>query len=302
MAPEFEEIDRKVGWLIINKFTYRIMRALGRRSQPKIDTEGVTISEEQSIGIGTFVVKPKQRASTGALLLIHGGGFVISSAHDLLPQAVSLARKLGVTVVCPGYRLAPDAPFPAGLDDCHAAWNWLLEHADGLGVDTNKIVLGGWSAGAGIAACLAQRLLDEGATQPIAQLLVYPMLDDRTATRRDLDKPRHRVWSNRNNLFGWSSYLGHPAGRPPAGQPGAAYSVAARRADLSGLPPAWVGVGTCDLFLDEDRTYAERLSEAGVETTYVEVAGAIHGFDLAGTELGAAFNASQLAFIQRFTD
>lgn len=295
MAPELEQIDRKVGWLIINRFTYKLMRVLGRLGQPKVDTSGVTITQVDGTGPGTYVVLPDERAGSGAVLLIHGGGLVIGSTADVRPQAVNLCRRLGVPVICSGYRLAPESPFPAGLDDCHSAWQWLLDHAGEMAIDTAKIVIGGYSAGAGLAACLAQKLRDEGGRQPAAQLLVYPMLDDRTAARRELDKPRHRVWSNRNNLFGWSSYLGHQPG-----QDSAQYAVAARQDDLSGLPPAWIGIGTCDLFLDEGRIYAQRLTEAGVATEYVEAKGALHAFDMGGTEMGKTFVNMQLEFVQKF--
>ncbi|NNF64073.1 MAG: alpha/beta hydrolase fold domain-containing protein, partial [Acidimicrobiia bacterium] len=129
-----------------------------------------------------------------AVLMIHGGGYVLGTNKDILMKAVGLARESGVPVFCPGYRLGPEDPLPAGLDDCHQAWTWLLQNASNHGVDPTKIVIGGYSAGGGLAAALAQRIHDDGGTQPAAQLLVYPMLDDATANRRELDKPRHRVW------------------------------------------------------------------------------------------------------------
>jgi acetyl esterase/lipase len=121
------------------------------------------------------------------------------------------------------------------------------------------------------------------------------MLDDRTAHQQRLDTPRHRVWSNRNNRFAWNAYLGAHARAE-----GLSYAVAARRADLSQLPPAWLGVGTCDLFLDEVRDYRTRLEAAGVEITYEEVAGAIHGFDMDDNPLGHRFTQTQLEFVRRF--
>ncbi|MFZ9396823.1 MAG: alpha/beta hydrolase [Erythrobacter sp.] len=293
--PELAEFDRQIGGLVTNRFTYRFVRALGRFMRPKVDMASFRLAEVPMPRTNTFVVEPAGAKGTGALFLIHGGGYVIGSTWDVLPKAASFANELGATVVCPSYRLAPQAPFPAALDDCHAAWHALLANAARLGIDPARIVIGGYSAGAGLAACLAQRLRDEGGGQPAAQLLVYPMADDRTATRRELDTPRHRVWSNRNNLFGWSSYLGHGPG-----QPCPPYAVAARCADLAGLPPTWLGVGTADLFLDEDRAYAKRLVDAGVETTYAEVDGAIHAFDMTETSLAKAFVASQVEFLRRY--
>jgi len=171
----------------------------------------------------------------------------------------------------------------------------VLDNAERYGVDPNKIVIGGYSAGGGMAASLAQRIYDAGGIQPAAQLLVYPMLDDDTAANRSLDKPRHRLWSNANNLYGWSSYLGHAPG-----QPSAQYAVAARREDLSGLPPAFIAIGTPDLFLDESREYRQRLLDAGVDVTYVEIDGAMHGFDGEDTPLTKSFREAAAAFMRRF--
>ncbi|MBX2800731.1 MAG: alpha/beta hydrolase [Myxococcales bacterium] len=295
VAPELAALDRQLGGIVVNGWTYRVLRLLTSFLLPKADTHGTTITTEPSAGQGMQIVRPDTVTASGAVLLIHGGGFVVGSNREVAGPAAFLARECGVPVFCPAYRLAPQHPFPAGLDDCHAAWRWLQDQAETLDIDPSKIVIGGISAGGGHAAALAQRLHDEGGTQPAAQLLVYPMLDDRTAARRDLDKPRHRVWSNGNNLFGWTSYLGHAPGEPSP-----PYAVPARREDMAGLPPAWIGVGTPDLFLDEDREYARRLTEAGVDVTFVEVDGGLHGFDMAPSSLAAAFDASKATFCRRF--
>jgi acetyl esterase/lipase len=162
------------------------------------------------------------------------------------------------------YRLAPDFPFPAPLDDCHAGLKWLAAQPD---IDSTKIAIGGASAGAGLAAALAIRARDHGPINPILQVLAYPMIDDRSATGDN----RHRLWDAKSNRFGWQSYLGEsdPAVVAPAHNP-----------DLAGLAPAWIGVGTLDLFFDEDKAYAERLEAAGVACEFLTVPGAFHGFDL----------------------
>jgi acetyl esterase/lipase len=296
VAEELAPLDRKIGWLAVNRFTYPFLRLLAGLSRSEIDLPDVDIETSGLLGEGTILVSPKTRTGAGALILIHGGGYVMGSPLDVVPKAAFFASHLGVPIICPKYRLSPKARFPAALDDCHHAWSALLASAKQLSIDPGKIVVAGYSAGAGLAANLVHRLCDERATQPAAQMLVYPMLDDRTAAGRELDRPRHRVWSNRNNRFGWEAYLGHPVGEDCE-----RYSVAARRNDLTGLPPTWIGVGTCDLFLDENREFAQRLANAKVDTTYVEVPGAIHGFDMAGTELGRAFSDSQANFVNRFT-
>lgn len=295
IAEELGPLNKAAGWLVINWFTYRFMRALGRRNRPEFNRTGVVITDRPDLGPGTILVTPQARQSASALMLIHGGGFVIGAPENVLPKAAHFARALGITVICPGYRLAPEARFPAAHNDCHNVWTNLVKNADELSIDPNAIVVGGYSAGSGLAANLVHRLRDEGCTQPAAQLLIYPMLDDRTALRTEIDKPRHRVWSNRNNRFAWTRFLGHDLG-----QDGAHYAIAARREDLSGLPPTWLGVGNCDLFLDENREYFQKLSDAGNDCTYVEVDGGIHGFDMSGTDLAKTFTASQVDFLRRF--
>ena len=182
-------------------------------------------------------------------------------------------------VVSTEYRLAPEHPFPTPLDDVHAAYRWLLAEAEALGVEHRRIAVAGESAGGGLTAGLCQRLHDAGEIAPVFQLLIYPMLDDRTALQ---PAPAYRGqlnWNAPSNRHGWTAYLG----RPPRADDAPAYAAPARRPDLAGLPSAWIGVGTLDLFLDEDIAYARRLREAGVACDLVEVEGAFHGFDLFST-------------------
>jgi acetyl esterase/lipase len=240
-----------------------------------VPRSGVEVEDRTEAGVRLRVYRPQAAASGGALLWLHGGGLIAGRPAMDDAKCIAWVRELGLVVVSPDYRLAPEHPFPAALDDAHAAWTWLLGGGSDGEVDPTRVVVGGASAGGGLAACLAQRLRDEGGRRPAAQLLVYPMLDDRTAARRDLDAAMHLVWPNRSNRAGWSAYLG----REPGAAEAPAYAVAARAADLRGLPPAWIGVGTLDLFLDEDRAYAARLAAAGVATELHEVPGAPHGFD-----------------------
>ncbi|OBS02685.1 alpha/beta hydrolase [Mycobacterium gordonae] len=208
---------------------------------------------------------------TAALVWMHGGGYVFGSAKQDDALCLRFSKALGITVASVDYRLAPEHPYPAPLEDCYAALTWLA----GLpAVDPDRVAIGGASAGGGLAAALALLARDRGDVEPVFQLLVYPMLDDRSSsTPAD---PNHRLWDPRSNQFGWTSYLG---GADPA------VAVPARRADLSGLPPAWIGVGTHDLFHDEDIEYARRLVEAGVPCQVERIPGAFHGFDLIAAKL-----------------
>lgn len=216
-----------------------------------------------------------QTDASAALLWIHGGGLVLGSPEQDDRTSIAFARDLGITVAAVRYRLAPDYPAPAALHDAYAAYQALLSHAQQLRIDSQRIALAGASAGGGIAAALALLIHDRGGVQPVFQLLIYPMLDDRTVVRRGHDTSAVRVWTPGSNRFGWRSYLG----TEPGSEGISPYAAPARRSDLSGLPPAWIGVGTLDLFYDEDADYARRMSEAGVRCELYSVPGAFHGFD-----------------------
>ncbi|WP_433016313.1 alpha/beta hydrolase [Kribbella sp. CA-294648] len=210
-------------------------------------------------------------AARPALLWIHGGGMVLGAAAQDSRFCRRIAEQLDIVVVSVEYRLAPEHPFPTPLEDCYTALRWLAKQP---GIDPALIAIGGASAGAGLAAALALLAKERGEIQPVLQLLSYPMLDDRTTTRSDIDGRRQRLWSQHSNRFGWRAYLGSvPNGSvSPLAAP-------ARYDDLSGLPPAWIGVGTNDLFHDEDIAYARRLQEAGVACALHVVPGAYHAFD-----------------------
>jgi len=211
-----------------------------------------------------------------AILHMHGGGFVMLDARSSIHNLQDLAVALDCVIVTVDYRLAPETRFPGALNDNYAALLWLYKNADELGVDRMRIAVMGDSAGGGHAAMLAIAARDRGEVPLIFQALIYPMLDDRTGSSRRA--PPHVgmvVWSAEDNEFGWTSLLGVPAGSGsvPHG------SVPARESELSGLPPTFIGVGSIDLFADENVEYARRLMGAGVVTELHVVPGAFHGFD-----------------------
>lgn len=236
------------------------------------------------------------RAPVPALLWIHGGGLILGTPEQDDVSNLTLSRELGIAVFSAAYRLAPDHPAPAALDDLVAGFRELVARADEFGIDPGRIAIGGASAGGGLAAALAQRLLDEGGPQPVFQLLVYPMLDDRTALRDDVDARHMRMWSPASNRFAWSAYLGTDASATGI----RSAVVPARREDLSGLPPAWIGVGTLDLFHDEDLEYARRLRAAGVPCDLTVAPGAFHGFDAVFWKAGVsrAFHAEWMRVLR----
>jgi acetyl esterase/lipase len=176
------------------------------------------------------------------VLWIHGGGYVAGSAAVGDRVFRTMAEKVDALVVSVEYRLAPEHPYPAALDDCYAALQWLVARED---VDSQRIVVAGVSAGAGLAAALTLRRVDSRLVQLAGQARICPMLDDRTVRRTTLTGARG--WTPEDNAFGWRSYLGSEPGIEGV----SAYAAPARRENLSGLPPTWVTVGTADLFHDE---------------------------------------------------
>ena len=211
------------------------------------------------------------------LLHMHGGGYVMGMAAQFGPVLQTIAQNCGCVVVSVDYRLAPETHFPGSLEDNYAALRWLYKNSDELGVDRKRIAIGGESAGGSHAALLAIAARDRHEIPILFQLLIYPALDDRTgSTRQPPPSIGQFVWNAGSNRFAWTAFLGVPAGSAvvPAG------AVPARVENLAGLPPAFIGVGALDLFVDEDVEYARRLIDAGVPTELLVVPGAFHGFDV----------------------
>jgi acetyl esterase/lipase len=207
-------------------------------------------------------------AGAGALLWMHGGGMVLLSADGDDFLCATRAAAHGCVVVSVDYRLAPETPAPGPVDDCYAGLVWLAGHADELGVAADRIMIGGASAGAGLAAGTALRARDSDGPTLAGQLLVYPMLDHRNETPSSHAIQDLRVWNRSANLDAWNAYLG--GGEPTA------YSSPAVAEDLSGLPPAYINVGTFDMFHDEDVAYATALNRAGVACELHVYPGAFH--------------------------
>jgi acetyl esterase/lipase len=240
---------------------------------------GVTVTRRQVDGAqGVVPVRVTTPAggdfNRSAVLWIHGGGTVIGSPQFESPTTGHLARELNAVVVSPDYRLAPEHPFPAPLDDCMATLWWLRNNADELGIDADRIAVGGASAGGGLAAAVAQRSHDEGLVLR-AQVIIYGMLDDRTALAKDHAERGQFVVTPSGCRFAWTAYLG----REPRMSEAPSYAAPSRRTDLAGLPPAWIGVGDLDLLCPENIAYAERLKASGVPCELVTVPGMYHGAD-----------------------
>lgn len=242
-----------------------------------VATEDLRVpSAEAGIEVPIRIYRPSGAAGPlPAIVWMHPGGFVIGSIEMDDLMAAQLAKDVGCAVVSVAYRLAPEHPYPAALEDCRGVLAWAGTNAAEQGLDAARIAIGGSSGGAGIAAGLALKARDEGGIQPCFQLLIYPCINDRNIEQVSDSVPENLFWSRESTLIGWNAYL---AGRQ--GQPGVeAYAAPYRAEDLTGLPPAYIAVGSLDMFCGDCLDYASRLIEAGVDSEVHVYAGAFHAFD-----------------------
>ena len=232
-----------------------------------------------------------------ALYWIHGGGMIMGNVEMNDPYCANIADKLNVLVASVEYRLAPEHPFPAPLEDCYAGLAWLWRSREEFGLDPDRIAIGGASAGGGLAAGVSLAARDRGEIPLCYQLLVYPMLDDRNETRSSHAVTDQRTWNRESNHHGWNAYLSGNAG----GEDVSPYAAPARATDLAGLPPAYINVGDLDLFVDEDVAYARAMADAGVPVELHIYPGAYHGSNGAApkAELSRRWAADELAALGR---
>lgn len=243
---------------------------------------GVSIEDRSVPGpaeageVAVRIYRPDATGALPALLWIHGGGYVVGSVEQDDMQMRLMARATQCAIVSVEYRLAPEHPFPAPLEDCYAALKWISANAQELNFDRSRIAIGGASAGGGIAAGLALLARDRKEVPICFQLLIYPMIDDRNIAPASAENPDTLMWTRENNLLGWKAYLG----RAPGAADTSMYAAAARAADVNGLPPTYIVVGELDLFLLENIDYARRLLQAAIPTELHVYPGAFHGFDV----------------------
>ncbi|MGC0418145.1 alpha/beta hydrolase [Embleya sp. AB8] len=210
------------------------------------------------------------------LYYMHGGAMVMGNAWSVLPRMLrEWALPLELAIVSVEYRLAPQARYPGPLEDCYAGVVWVTEHAAELGIDADRIVIGGKSAGGGLAAALALLTRDRGGPVPLGQLLLCPMLDDRDRTFSGRQMSGRGIWDLTSNATAWQALLGDRYGDPDLPP----YAAPARATDLSGLPPAYLDVGSAEMFRDEDMAYANAIWQAGGRAELHVWPGAYHGFD-----------------------
>ncbi len=208
-----------------------------------------------------------------AMFWIHGGGYVLGAPEQDDLRFDRWCQRFDMVGVAVQYRLAPEHPYPAPIEDCYAGLKWVKANGAELGIDTNRVGIGGPSGGGGLAAALGLVVRDRAEFDIDYQLLIYPMIDDRrTSVTANWAVP---VWNPASNEFGWRSYLGELFGTEDVPY----HAAPARATDLSGLPPTYIMTGSLDGFCDEDVAYAQRLNQCGVNVEFHLYPGAPHGFE-----------------------
>ena len=233
-------------------------------------------AEKIRIGrVPALVVKPKKPVrNPPGVLWIHGGGYITGMKEMVyMGRAMDLVRTYGAVVVSPGYRLALQKPYPAALDDCYETLHYMKENAEALGFRKDQIMVGGESAGGGLAAAVCIKARDDGKVNVAFQMPLYPMISNMDT---ESSKDNHgKVWNTRRNHLGWKLYL-----REDAKKFVSPYAAAAQETDYSNLPPCYTFVGDGEPFYCETLEYVNQLKKAGVTATVDVYHTDIHGFDM----------------------
>ncbi|WP_392674870.1 alpha/beta hydrolase [Streptomyces sp. LN785] len=253
--------------------TVRDLRADGRFEVDELRVPGTQDGQDVTL------VRARPAGVSGPLPLLyymHGGGMITGNAWSVLPRLLrELALPLGLAVISVEYRLAPQAQYPGPVEDCYTGLVRVALDAAGLGIDAERIIVGGKSAGGGLAAALALLTRDRGGPAPIGQMLLCPMLDDRNNTFSSHQMAGIDTWDRTSNATAWQALLGDRYGAadlPP-------YAAPSRAGDLSELPPAYIEVGSAETLRDEGVAFADAIWRAGGQAELHVWPGAFHGFD-----------------------
>ncbi|MEV0620320.1 alpha/beta hydrolase [Nonomuraea sp. NPDC050404] len=267
------------------------MMAAMPEPETRVTVENRTVpGPEGQPDIRLRIYQPEERGEgRPALYWIHGGGMIYGAPEMDDAMMIGYAERLGLVGVSVDYRLAPEHPHPAPVEDCYAGLAWTAKNAAELGIEPGRLMVGGASAGGGLAAATALLARDRGGPELAFQLLICPMLDDRNITPSSHEFTEAVVWNRKANLFGWTALLGDRAGAddvPP-------YAAPARATDLAGLPATFVDVGELEVFRDECVDYVQRLVGAGVSTEFHLYPGAFHGSDMMVPDAALSVRARQ---------
>ncbi|MCW2540698.1 MAG: Acetyl esterase/lipase [Frankiales bacterium] len=215
-------------------------------------------------------------ASDAGIYYVHGGGMVGGDNRTAIDVVLDWVEAFGVTVISVGYRLAPEHPYPAPVQDCYAGLEWVAGNAAELGVNAERIIISGGSAGGGLAAAVALMARDRNGPTLLGQVLICPMLDDRNETPSSHELDDEGVWDRTSNVTGWTAFLGDQHGALDVSP----YAAPARSTSLAGLPPTFIDVGSVETFRDEDIDYAVRIWREGGDCELHVWPGGFHGFDM----------------------
>ncbi len=248
-----------------------------KKSDNVITTSRMIEGPETKLLVKIYEPRNKAAAKLPAIFWIHGGGYVLGHPDGDDSLCECFVEKINCAVFSVDYRLAPEHPYPAAIEDCYAALKWVVDNADEFNVDISKIAIAGASAGGGLTAALALMVRDRGEIKVAFQAPLYPMIDDRNETPSSYEineKNLPTAWNREANVVAWNMYLGkYASGEVPI------YAAPARATDLSGLPPAYTFIGQLDPFRDETIEYVARLAQAGVPVEFHLYPGCFHGFD-----------------------
>jgi acetyl esterase len=268
-----------VDWIAANgammqqpaEYTPEYLAAARMPSCPFPTREMAKVTDER-VGNVPIRIYEHEAPSDGLVVYFHGGAFCVGSIGLMENIATELAHSAHATVVSVEYRLAPENPYPAGLDDCEAVTRWALENAPTFGVPPNSVVLSGESAGGNLAAAVCLRLQGDDGPKPAGQLLIYPGLAPASASFPSRTEFSGPMMESDALASVWAMYCG------TQDLDDVPFAAPLQSDDLSGLPAALVVLGGCDVLRDEGRLYAKRLSQAGVDVEEVCYAGQPHGF------------------------
>ncbi|MFE3151839.1 alpha/beta hydrolase [Streptomyces sp. NPDC059218] len=258
----------------------------------------ITVRGHEGVELAASVIACADHTGTGpGIYHVHGGGMIAGERMVGVSQIVPWIVEHDAVAVTVEYRLAPEFPDPIPVEDCYAGLLWTAEHAAELGIDPDRLMIAGASAGGGLAAGAALLARDRKGPDLIGQVLICPMLDDRDQTVSTLQYDDAGMWLRESNRTGWNALLGDRRGTDDV----SAYSAPARATDLSGLPPAFIDCGSAELFRDEDVAYATALWAAGVQAELHVWPGGFHGFDMVAphTALAQAATASRNEWVAR---
>lgn len=250
------------------------------------------------IEVTIFRPAGSETSTLAGFVNIHGGGMIVGHRSWETARVVDIVAEHGVVAVNVEYRLAPEDPYPAGVEDCYAAFVWTHTHATELGIDPARIVVGGGSAGGGLTAAVALLARDRRGPVMAGQLLLCPMIDNTNTTVASRQYDGIGTWQRDMNLLAWSCVLGEELAFSTEAP---AYAAPSRATDVSGLPPAYIEVGAAEMFRDEDTEYALRIWETGGQAELHVWGGGAHGFDMymPDAEITRAALAARASWLRR---